>query len=85
MEQQDKKGPISLEDYDYDVHETHLTKDLLKSIIKRLKQTNENINFLVFHFAQELRHLAPGMFIDYDEDTEELSHFRALVLSFKCV
>lgn len=55
----------------YKVSETSSIEYLLKDIIKRLKETNYKINFLAFHFAQDLRHLPLGINNNNDEDTEE--------------
>lgn len=66
-----KKAPMDLEDFDYDVPKTPSIEDLVKDIIKRLKHANKKINFLAFHFAQDLRHLPQRMFSDDDEDIDE--------------
>lgn len=59
---------MSLEYFDYDVPETPSYEDLIQDIIKTLKWTNEKINFMAFHSAQDLIHLPSGMFIDDIED-----------------
>lgn len=62
---------MNLEDFNYHIPEVPSVEALLKDIIKILKSTNENINFLAFHIAQDLIHLPPGIFTNDDEDNEE--------------
>lgn len=56
--------------FDNDIHETPLVEDLLNEIIKRLKWTNNKINFLAHQFAQYLGNLPPTLFTD-DGDNED--------------
>lgn len=60
-----------LEYFDCDIPKTPSIKDLFEDIIKRQKQTDRKINFLAYHFAQDLGHLPPGFFTNDDEDTGE--------------
>lgn len=67
-EEKNQEAPKNLEDLEYSIPETPFVKDLLNEIIKNLKRTNEKINFLDFHLAQDLKNLPHGMFTDDDED-----------------
>lgn len=51
----EQESSTDLEDFDYDIPKIPFVEDLLKEIIKRLKRTNEKINFLAFNFAHYLR------------------------------
>lgn len=70
MDQLNHEVTMNLKDFDYDILETPSIEDLTKEVIKRLKRKNEKINFLAFHFAQDLRQLPPGMFTDDHGDNE---------------
>lgn len=58
MGQQNLEAPMNLEYFEYDIPEIVSVEDLLEEIIKRLKRTNEKINFIKFHFCQDLRHIS---------------------------
>lgn len=71
IEQESLETPMNLEDFYYGIPKIPSAEDLLKKIIKRLNMTNEKINFLSFHFVQDLRELPSGMFTNIDEDNKK--------------
>lgn len=65
---EDQEALVNLEDFEYDIPQIPLTKDILNIIIINLEKINDNINFQAHHFGLDLGKIPPRLFTDDDFD-----------------